>query len=61
MFSRLLELDLRDTFVRALVSRLAASTGSQPPVRAVMPALEDTLAAARARGRQRGADSRGQG
>ena len=28
MFSRLLELDLRDTFVRALVSRLAASTGS---------------------------------
>ena len=61
MFARLVELDLRDTFVEAVVRRLASLASSQPPVRAVMPALEDTLATARVRGWRRAADSRGQG
>jgi len=61
MFGRLVELDLRDTFVEALVSRLRALKSPHRPVRAVMPALEDTLATARVRGRRRAADSRGQG
>ncbi|MCA1701270.1 MAG: hypothetical protein LC790_21175, partial [Actinobacteria bacterium] len=61
MFGRFLELDLRDTFVTALVGRLRGLTASQRPVGAVMPALEDTLAAARGRGRARTAESRGQG
>ena len=56
MFGRLVELDLRDIFVEALLGRLRALTSTQRPVRAVMPALEDTLAAARCRGRGRAAE-----
>ena len=53
MFGGLVELDLRDVFAGALVDELRALEGPRPPVGAVMPALEETLAVARARGQAR--------
>ena len=53
MLGGLVELDLRDVFVGALVDELRALDGPRPPVGAVMPALEETLAVARARGQAR--------
>jgi hypothetical protein len=49
MFQGLLALDLRDVFIAALVAQLRARGHSRRPAQAVMPALERTLAAARAR------------
>ena len=53
MFGGLVELRLRDVFVAALVDQLRRQQDSQRPVAAVLPALEETLAIARARGQAR--------
>jgi len=53
MFGDLIDLDLRDTFIAALIRQLRTLQASQRPVGAIIPALEDTLAAARARGQTR--------
>ena len=53
MFGGLVELDLREVFVGALVDRLRVLENSRRPVAAVLSALEQTLAVARARGQAR--------
>ena len=53
MFAGLVGLGLREVFVDALVDRLRGLESSQRPVAAVLPALEETLAVARARGQAR--------
>ncbi len=53
MFSGLVELELREVFVEALIHGLRGLEDSQRPVGAVLPALEETLAVARARGQAR--------
>lgn len=55
MFGGLIRLDLRDVFIAALVRQLRALGDSPRPVRAVLPALEQTLATARERGQARAA------
>lgn len=61
MFGGLIRLDLRDVFIGALIRQLRALGDSSRPVRAVLPALEQTLATARERGQARAAARWGRG